>query len=446
MKKAVALATRWLVVATIVGVGSMTVESVVGFDPTEANAQENARKKKPRRVPNMTETTFKKLAEIQELMDADDNDGAILVAKEMLERSRRYNGNELAQVHNMLAVLYYGKEDNPNTIFHYEQILAQVPDITEGMETSTIYNLAQLYFVEEEFDKSLEYIEKWITLAENPDPKAYYFMGQVYYQMQDYPQAIETIELAIQIAQDRSLDIRENWWSLLRFLYFELENWDRVVDILEILVKEFPKRAYWLQLAGVYGQEDMEDKQLQAFEAAHVAGFLETENDLMTYGGILLQNENPWRASRYMQEAVDAGIIEPSAKNLQQLGQAYQLAQEVDDAITVFEAAGKLSDDGNIYDRLSALYLEKDRFFECEQAAKQAIDKGGLRKLYNTEIVLGMCQFNQDKFTDARKTFVDARKRTRDLKERAAERQCQQWIAYIDNTVRRNQQLEAAGL
>ena len=445
MKRAIVLARRWLTVAAVAGLASAGIESMMGYDPTSAFAQEEERKK-PRKVPNMTEMTFKKLAEIQELMDVDDNDGAILVAEEMLERSRRYNGNEMGQIHNMLAVLYYGKEDNPMAIHHYEKVLDQVPDITEGMETSTIYNLAQLYFVEEEYEKSLEYIERWISVANNPDPKAYYFMGQVYYQMKDYPRAITTIERAIGIAEERSISIKENWWSLLRFLYFEMENWDRVVDILEILVRDFPKRVYWLQLAGVYGQENMEDKQLQAFEAAHVAGFLETENDLMTYGGVLLQSENPWRASLYMQEAVDAGIIEPTAKNLQQLGQAYQLAQEVDRAIETFEEAGKISDDGNIYDRLSSLYLEKDRFKECEVAAMQAIDKGGLKKLYNTEIVLGMCQFNQDEFTAARKTFVQARKRARDLKERAAERQCQQWIAYIDNTVRRNQQLEAAGI
>ena len=103
-------------------------------------------------------------------------------------------------------------------------------------------------------DPIAEFIERWIALAENPDPKAYYFTGQVYYQMKDYNNAIQRIELAISMAQERGLDVRENWWSLLRFLYFEQENWDKVLEILEILVKDYPKRSYWMQLAGVYGQ------------------------------------------------------------------------------------------------------------------------------------------------------------------------------------------------
>ena len=131
------------------------------------------------------------------------------------------------------------------------------------------------------------------------------------------------------------------------------------------------------------------------------------------------------------------------AKNLQSLGQAYQLAQDVDDAIPVLEDAGELSDDGEIFSRLSQLYLEKDQYKKCTDAADSALKKG-LDREYNAEIVLGMCLFNRDRLTQARSTFVTARRHARADKNESVERICNQWITYIDRDRIRRDQLAKA--
>ena len=48
---------------------------------------------------------------------------------------------------------------------------------------------------------------------------------------------------------------RENWWLLLRAAYFELEEMDKVKEILERLVVEWSKKEYWTQLSAFYGQD-----------------------------------------------------------------------------------------------------------------------------------------------------------------------------------------------
>ena len=128
---------------------------------------------------------------------------------------------------------------------------------------------------------------------------------------------------------------------------------------------------------------------------------------------------------------------------MQSLGQAYQIAQDVDDAIPVLEEAGTLSDDGEIFSRLSQLYLEKDQYKKCTDAADNALEKGVDRE-YNTEIVLGMCLFNRDRLTQARKTFVTARRHARADKNESVERICNQWITYIDRDRIRRDELAKA--
>ena len=81
-----------------------------------------------------------------------------------------------------------------------------------------------------------------------------------------------------------------------------------------------------------------------------------------------------------LEDGLKRKAVERDAKNLQSLGQAWQLAKEVDKAIPIFEEAAGMADDGKIYERLSYLYLESDQYDKCVDSATGALDKGGLRK------------------------------------------------------------------
>ena len=464
--------------ALALGIAPSPVKGL-GLD-SEAFAARSDREKK-RRVPNVTQTTFQQLSDAQEFIDAAqcqlDAEGkppptpegaepcepvtaaqarglwnqALAVLSRMEERSRRYNGNERGQIHNLLAYVNYELDDVQKTIYHYEQVLAQVPDITEVVENTTLQQLSKLYFQEGQkyegdqalpyYRKALEMMEAWLVRSDNPGPEAHFYMAQIYYQMKDFVGAIERLELVVAIARERNIKVKESWWTMLQFLYFEQENWPKVIEILEILVKDYPKRAYWVNLASVYGETDQMEKQLWTLEAAHAGDYLDQETDLRTFGGLLLQNEIPNRAAKYLQKGFDDEIIEATVSNLQTLGQAYQIGQDVDKAIPVFEEAAEIAEDGMTYDRLSALYLEKDEFGKCVTAADSALDKGGLKKAVATKITKGICEFNLDRLTAARRTFVECRREARQDRLRTEERTAGQWITYIDSEQRRRAEL-----
>ncbi|MCZ6890462.1 MAG: tetratricopeptide repeat protein [Gammaproteobacteria bacterium] len=445
--------TTVIVASVVIAVtfGVVPVVPGIGSEPAYAAEKQSAadkkraeRKRKTRRVPTISEQTYRKLSEVQEAIDVEDLNLALEVLNDITKRRSRYNANELGQIHNMYAYVYFNQENYAQAIKHYEQVVAQGDGVPQGLEIATLYSLAQLNFIEEQYRESLRYMQLWLTKADNPGPEPHIFMGQVYYQMEDYGSAIVQIETGIQVAQDRDRAVKENWWQLLRYLYFESEDWDKVLDILEILVRDFPKREYWMQLAGVYGQQEMDREQMLAMETAHVGKFLTRESDLLTYAGLLMQEEIPYRAAKWLEQGFDDGTIEDTSKNLQALGQAWQLAQEVDKAIPVFEKAGSKSDDGEILARLASLYLEADEFVKCSNAADRAIKKGGLKKAYNTQMVQGMCLFNRDRLTAARSVFVDARNASRRSENKSVQRMCQQWITYIDRERSRRAQLEAA--
>ena len=178
--------------------------------------------------------------------------------------------------------------------------------------------------------------------------------------------------------------------------------------------------------------------------AAYEAGFLTRQSDLTSLAGLLMQEDAPIRAAEVLQKGIDEEIVERTASHLRSLGQAYQLAQEVDKAIPVFEEAGRLSEDGRIFENLSQLYMEDDNFDKCVDAATNALQKGGLRKVQSVYIVRGMCEYNRDGLSRAKESFVSCRNESRRNRDSGNQRICQQWITYIDREVARRRAIARA--
>ena len=135
----------------------------VGGVETAFGQEAEMAQRKARRVPYISEATFKQLAEAQDFIDVRDLDGAQAVLQGMLDRCRGqkcpYNGNEIGQIHNMLGHVHFSKEDYRGAIRHYEKVLEPGEDIPEGLKTITLYTLAQLYSVDERYEEAQRYMQ-----------------------------------------------------------------------------------------------------------------------------------------------------------------------------------------------------------------------------------------------------------------------------------------------
>ncbi|MFV2090916.1 MAG: hypothetical protein ACC642_09670, partial [Pseudomonadales bacterium] len=80
----------------IVATGPFSAE--MGMTGVQLAAAEKEKPQKTRRVPTMSEQTYKKLSTAQEFIDLKEYQSALNVLDIMLQRSRRLNGNEIGQV------------------------------------------------------------------------------------------------------------------------------------------------------------------------------------------------------------------------------------------------------------------------------------------------------------------------------------------------------------
>ena len=202
---------------------------------------------------------------------------------------------------------------------------------------------------------------------------------------------------------------RENWWLLLRAAYFELEEMDKVKEILERLVVEWSKKEYWTQLSAFYGQDKQEKEQMAAYQTAYHEGFLEKSSEFVQMAQLYLSVEAPYEAAKLLQKAIDEDKVDKEVKNWKILAQAWFLSGYDEPAIVALREAAKLSDDGELDIRLARSLNNIADYEGCTKSAKTAIQKGDLKRLDESYITLGMCQFETADFEGAKDAFANAK-------------------------------------
>ena len=475
LNKLMLLAVIW---AFPVVVGQLPVGVSLG-DAVQA-AQE---KKKTRKVPAMREKTYKKLAEAQLMVDPDSiprEEGepapvpkgtpqdAVLMLLDLMG-SKGLNSYEKAQIWNTLAFAYYTLDDMPKTVNAYEQILKQGV-ISEALELGSLRALFQLYYADEKYLKAIKYIDRFQALQALPDPQITFFKATAYYQLENFreslKQAILVEELAVArraarlessmeaISNGKMSDeklpeaklalqklqakqaVKENWWYLQVVLYNELEDVDSVIRVLETLIVNYPKKQYWMHLAGMYSEKGQDDASLSAYYAAYIQDFLVRESEIVMMAQRLLGADNPYEASLVLEKGLKSKAIEENEKNLRLLATAYTLSQETNSAIDAWRDATKYAEDGDLHFRLAQALSAQDRHKEAVKAYSDAQKKGDLKKPGDVAFWKGISQMQLERWDSATKSFRNASKL-----DKKKSKQSRQYIRYISGEKRRQEEL-----
>ncbi len=417
-------------------------QAELGFAPLSAAfAQEEADSPKPkeretRRTPALRNKVYEKLAEAQAAAEGKNFNEAAKILDGMIESGGKnsLNSYELANVYNLYAFVHYSREDYGRALKAYENVVAQ-PDIPLAMEMNTRFTIAQLYFVQEDWQKGINALLQWFDMTDNPNANAYVLLAQGYYQTKDYDKALKNVETAINMYKAKDKLPKEQWYNLARFLYFEKGNINKTVEVLEELLKYYPKKQYWVQLSHMYGEQKKEPEQLAAMETAYVQGMLDKGTEQVTMAYLYLNGGVPYKAAKVMDKGLKEGSIDGKSKNWEIAGSAWRQAQEVDKSIPAMEKAASLSDDGELYARLGNIYLDGDQYKKAITAINKALQKGGVRRPDTARLVLGMAYFNDKQYAKAREAFQAAGRDERSAKY------ADQWIKYMDSELERQQKL-----
>ena len=426
--------------------GSVALDQAApGVFLSESVAQDKPKKdtRETRRTPALRNKVYERLAEAQTLAEAKDYAGASAILNDMISEDGKQalNSYELANVYNLHAFLSYANEDYSQSLRYYGQVIAQ-PDIPLAMEINTRFTIAQLYFVQEQWQQGIDALLMWFEMNEKPNAGSYVLLAQGYYQVKRYDLALDNVETAIAMHEGEGKLPKEQWYNLARFLYFDKEDFDSALDVLNTLIIYYPKKQYWVQASHLYGEKKDEPRQLALMEAAYEQGFLDRSSELVTMAYLYLNAEVPYYAGSVIEKGFSDELVEDKSKNYELAGSAWAQAQEVAKSIPMMEKAAAKSEEGELYVRLGNVYLDGDQFQKSADSIIKGLNKGGIKRPDQARLALGMAYFNLGDYNEARKAFRAASKEGARRKEwERSKEMAQQWIAYVTSEEDRQREL-----
>jgi tetratricopeptide (TPR) repeat protein len=290
---------------------------------------------------------------------------------------------------NSWGYVYFTEGEYDKAMQSYDNVINE-PEVTLPIRNAALFTLAQLNLVKENYKEGIALILQWMDEVETVTAQAWSLLGQAYFQQGDYRKSMSSMKTAISMSEEEGYKPKENWYVIVAACIGELKKEIgekkallQQLDIYEILVNLYPKKLYFIQLGGTYGQLGRERDYMITLKAAHAKDLLDKESEYLALAQLLLLNQNPYWAAQvlvsgqkkittYQETEVDkvtgkeikvdktGPVVKENEKNLKLLADSWRMAQEINKAIPVLAKAAALSKDGKAYVLLGNLYLSED--------------------------------------------------------------------------------------
>ena len=426
----------------------------------------NEKKIKYKKARALSTKTAKKMAKVYEALEVVDEKGepapdmvtVIEILTELRDNQDSLKSYDRSVVWNSWGYVYFSDGKYDLAMQSYENVINE-PEVTLPIRNAALFTLAQLNLVQENYRKGIDLILQWMGEVETVTAQSWSLLGSAYYSIEDFRKSLSSMEKAVSLAEEEGYKPKENWYNLMAASIDALKTEIGVkkallrrLDIYEILVNLYPKKIYFLQLGGVYGELDREKDYMITLKAAHAKDLLDKQSEYLALAQLLLLNQNPYWAAEvlvsgqkkittYTETVKDKAtgeekkiektgpVVKDTEKNLRLLADSWRMAQEIDKAIPVLEKAAKLSKEGKPYVLLGNLYLSEDKVQLAVDAILKGLKKGKIDKLSQVHLTLGQAYFELQKFDEAKKEFrIAARDKDKTIKSTA-----NNWIKYTEN-------------
>jgi len=383
------------------------------------------------------------LLEAYELLENEETQEALEQLNELIRRrGENMKPFDRASVLQIRGSAYVNIEDFESGLRDFEEAIA-LRALPEEQQSRLRFNMAQLYFVTEQYEKSIEFFEQWFEEDPEASSNTWFMYAGANYQVGRYETSLSAITNAIELSEEP--DRRQ--YELKNVLLNELQRVPERIELLKTMVTIWPDTlSFWRQLSSLYLEQNDDLRAFGALESAYLSGLIEDESDILVLAQFYSTFNNPYRGARLIEREMEDGRVERTVDNLELLSQLWSQSREHQQAIPILREAAQKSDDGDLFFRLGQAYLATENNESAENAFQQALDKGGLEdNQAQAWMLLGNARFNQagpgdrQQRRQADEAFAQAE---RFSSTRAQARDWRNYIRAIDNTETRQALLE----
>jgi tetratricopeptide (TPR) repeat protein len=375
------------------------------------------------------ERTFRRLSAIHEQLGENQYADALKGLNAL--NTGNLNDYEAAMVNQTYGYVYAAQGKYDQAIPYFEKAL-QLDSLPNSAHFGLMYSLAQLYAGQDQHQKTVDLMLEYLKFQCDPPAQAYIALGSSYASLNRFNDALPYVKKAIEKAGDKA---QESWYLLELAIYFEQKDFASAARQLTVMVSMWPdKLKYWEMLSGAYQEQQKDLEALATLMLAYRKGLLyegppdQVEKRLLNIVRTNMFVEVPFVAGQILETELAKGRIEANEKNLALLLNAWTQAREFDKAIATIDRLAPLKDDGELYLQKAQLLAEKSDWTGTITAARQALEKGNLKKPGGAYLLIGIAANEVRDWQQALDALNEARKYDDTTRRQAAD-----WIKFVED-------------
>lgn len=370
------------------------------------------------------------LLKAYEDLEEENYEGALAKLNDLMaRRGEQMRDFDRASVLQIRGSAHVNLENYPAALADFGEVV-RLNALPEEQNIRMRFNMAQLYFVTEQYQESVDLFEEWLAIEENPSDSAFFMLSAAYYNLDDFQDSLRSIDRAIELAEEPT----KRQYDLKNIILSELGMVAERTEHMKLMVEYWPEELpYWRQLSALYLDQDKQMESFAVLETAYLEGLEIKEADKIILAQFYSAFNNPHRGAELLEYEMAQGNVEKDVDNLELLSQLWSQAREHKKAIPVLREAAKLSDTGVLSFRLGQSLLADEQNEAAEVALQNAIDKGDMEDTMMGEawMLLGNAQFNQAAPGDREQRDVAAKAFQQAERYENAKDQAENWQSYI---------------
>jgi tetratricopeptide (TPR) repeat protein len=374
-----------------------------------------------------TESVYKKFVKLQEMI-SDEKYNEARAGLEALT-TKKLNNFEIANVNQYIGWVDSAEGNYVAAAKRFQKALDS-DSLPNRAHFGMMLQMAQMYMAGEKYQQGINVLNAYYKVVDEIKDSTFALEANAYSQLNNYVKAIEKLKIAISLADKP----KERWYYLLYSLHMERSQFREAAKVLETLIAINPnKKEYWKRLSSVYFNLKKDDKALAVLVLADKNGLLVTEKDRLHLFKMYAFLGIPYKAGKVLEQGLTSGTIKPSFKRWDELGKIWYTAAEMDNALSAYNNASKLSTDGKIDFQRAYIYFDREDWPKTRQALNSALEKGGLKdsKIGNAYLLLGMVENEMNDRPAAIRALKHASKYPKTRKSAV------QWIDHLEKQAKR---------
>jgi len=272
-----------------------------------------------------------------------------------------------------------------------------------------------------DYNSAIKYIDQLI--ATEPRKAEYYiYKANANLALKKYSVVIKNIDKAIEISNNK----KPNWLKTKFYCFYVLKEYSQAITTLKELIAIEPRnKEYWMQLSSLYAMQHNSFDTISALDVARVLKMKLNKDELLQLVSLLQYMNIPYKAAEILQSAIERKLIQPTAKELKNLGNLYYEAKEFDKAIKYYLQAAKKSNDAKLYFTVAKIYSNVHNNKGVIKSIKLSLQENNSAHIGEKKILLARAYYELGMIQKAKSIFIEALKYPKSKKVASA------WIEYL---------------